>query len=128
MTLRVPLDTPPGPLTVFVGDGSAATAYDLSLYPPDPRSLEQVLEFLGRVRPPNTLNLLAYRRTPGAVVGGETLAGLPPSIGAVLRDRAPGGDGTPELAYLRLQSESIEQPIPVTGAVRLQLEVLPRMW
>jgi hypothetical protein len=128
MTLRVPPDTPPGPLTVFVGDGSAATAYDLSLYPPDPRSLEQVLEFLGRVRPANTLNLLAYRRAPGAIVGGEPLAALPPSVGAVLRDRAPGGAGTPELAYLRLQSESIEQPIPVTGSVRLQLDVLPRIW
>lgn len=128
MTLKVPADTPPGPLTVFVGDGSAATAYDLSLYPPDPRSLEQVLDFLGRVRPPNTLNLLAYRRAPGAVVGGEALAALPPSIGAVLRDRAPGEDGTPDLAYLRLHSESIEQPIPVIGSVRLQVEVLPRIW
>ena len=73
MTARVPEDAPPGPLTVFVGDGNAATAYDLSLYPPDPHSLDQVLDFLSRVRPPNTLNLLAYRAAPGAVVNGEAL-------------------------------------------------------
>lgn len=68
LDLDVPKDTPPGPLTVFVGDGNAATAYDLSLYPADPQSLDQVLDFLARMRPPNSLNLIAYRRAAGAVV------------------------------------------------------------
>ena len=127
MTAKVPDDAPPGPLTVFVGDGNAATAYDLSLYPPDPHSLDQVLDFLSRMRPPNTLNLLAYRSAPGAVVNGEPLAALPPTRAALLRDRGPG-DGTPDLGYLRLQAESIEQPVPLTGSARLHLEVLPRIW
>jgi SpoIVB peptidase S55 len=128
MTLKVPADTPPGPLMVFVGDGSSATAYDLGLIPSDPHSLEQVLDFLGRIRPPNSLNLLAYRRSPGAVVVGEPLPALPPSVVAVLRDRGPGEQATPDLSYLRLQSESIEQPIPVTGSVRLRIDVQPRIW
>jgi hypothetical protein len=127
MTVKVPTDAPPGPMTVFVGDGNAATAYDLSLFPPDPHSLDQVLDFLARVRPPNTLNLLAYRPAPGALVAGEPLAALPPSRGALLHDRGPG-DGTPDLSYLRLQSESVEQPVPVAGSARLTLEVLPRIW
>jgi hypothetical protein len=127
MTAKVPADAPPGPMTVFVGDGNAATAYDLSLFPPDPHSLDQVLDFLARVRPPNTLNLLAYRSAPGALVAGEPLAALPPSRVALLHDRGPG-DGTPDLGYLRLQSESVEQPVPVTGSARLSLEVLPRTW
>lgn len=127
MTARVPGDAPPGPLTVFVGDGNAATAYDLALYPPDPHSLDQVLDFLARVRPPNTLNLLAYRTAAGAVVNGAPLAALPPTRAALLRDRGPG-DGSPDLAYLRLQAESVEQPVPVSGSARLILEVLPRIW
>jgi hypothetical protein len=127
MTAKVPADAPPGPMTVFVGDGNAATAYDLSLFPPDPHSLDQVLDFLARVRPPNTLNLLAYRSAPGALVAGEPLAALPPSRVALLHDRGPG-DGTPDLGYLRLQSESVEQPVPVAGSARLTLEVLPRTW
>ncbi len=127
MTAKIPVDAPPGPLTVFVGDGNAATAYDLSLYPPDPHSLDQVLDFLARVRPPNTLNLLAYRLAPGAVVNGKPLAALPPTRAALLRDRGPG-DGTPDLGHLRLQSETLEQPVPVSGSARLNLEVLPRIW
>lgn len=127
MELRVPPDTPPGPLTVFVGDGNAATAYDLSLFPSDPQSLDQVLDFLSRVRPANSLNLLAYRRGAGAVVAGEPLAALPPSISAILRDRGPG-DGSPDLSHVRLQSETLAQSIPINGAVRLNLEVLPKLW
>jgi hypothetical protein len=127
LSAKVPDDAPPGPMTLFVGDGNAATAYDLSLFPPDPHSLEQVLEFLGRVRPANTLNLIAYRAAPGALVNGEALAALPPSRAAILHDRGPG-DGTPDLAYVRLQSESVEQPVPLTGSARLTLDVLPRTW
>ena len=96
MNLEFPPDTPPGQLTVFVGDGSAATAYDLALYPPDPQSLDQVLDFLARIRPPNSLNLLAYRKAPGAVVAGEALPALPPSVAAILRDRGPG-EASPDL-------------------------------
>jgi hypothetical protein len=127
LDLDIPKDTPPGPLTVFVGDGNSATAYDLALYPADPQSLDQVLDFLARMRPPNSLNLIAYRRAPGAVVAGEPLAALPPSVAALLRDRGPG-DGTPNLSYLRLQSRSVEQPVPITGSVQLNLEVLPNNW
>jgi hypothetical protein len=128
LAVRIPPDTPPGPLTVFVGDGASATAYDLALYPPDPRSLSQVLDFLARVRPPNSLNLFLDRRALGAVVSGETMAALPPTVGAVLLDRGPGSSGAPDLSSVRLESQSIEQPVPVTGSVHLRLEVLPRLF
>ena len=128
MNLKVPADTPEGPLTVFVGDGSAATAYDLGLLPADPHSLDQVLDFIARIRPPNSLNLLAYRKSPGAVVVGDTLPALPPSLIAILRDRGPGEQATPDLSYVRLQSESIEQAIPVTGSARLRVDVEPKIW
>ncbi len=127
LDLDIPRDTPPGPLTVFVGDGNAATAYDLAVYPADPQSLDQVLDFLGRMRPPNSLNLIAYRKAAGAVVAGEPLAALPPSVAALLRDRGPG-DGTPDLSFVRLQSVTVEQPVPITGSVQLNLEVLPDNW
>ncbi len=128
LNLKVAPDTPPGPLTVFVGDGSAATAYDLALVPPDPQSLDQVLDFLARVRPPNSLNLLSYRSAPGAVVAGDALQALPPSVASILRDRGPGEVSTPPLSHVRLQSVSIEQPTPVSGSARLRIDVKPRMW
>lgn len=128
LPLKIPADTPAGTLNVFVGDGSAATAYDLGAVPSDPQSLDQVLDFLARIRPPNSLNLLAYRKAQGAVVGGEPLPSLPPSVSAILRDRGPGEASTPDLTYVRLQSESIEQPVPVIGSVRLHVDVVPKIW
>lgn len=128
MPLKIPADTPPGILNVFVGDGSSATAYDLGAVPTDPQSLDQVLDFLARIRPPNSLNLLAYRKAPGAVVAGVELPSLPPSVSAILRDRGPGEGSTPDLTFVRLQSETLEQPVPVTGSVRLHVEVVPKIW
>jgi hypothetical protein len=128
LNLKVSPDTPPGPLTVFVGDGNAATAYDLAQIPPDPQSLEQVLDFLARVRPPNSLNLLSYRSAPGAIVAGQALEGLPGSVATILRDRGPGEASTPDLSHIRLQSVSVEQPTPITGSVRLRIDVEPRIW
>jgi len=128
LEVHIPANTPAGPVNVFIGDGAAASAYDLALYPPDPRSLSQVLDFLARVRPPNSLNLLADRRALGAIVGGEPLAALPPTVGAVLLDRGPGGSGAPDLSSARLESQSVEQPVPVTGSVHLRLEVQPRIF
>lgn len=128
MTIDIPIppETPPGPLTVFVGDGVAATGFDLSLFPADPRSLDEVLDFLERVRPANTVNLLAYRPAGGAVVGGQELAGLPPSVLTLLASRG-AADGAPGLAFDRVFSRTVEQAIPVTGAVRLNLKVIPRI-
>ncbi|MEP7131792.1 MAG: SpoIVB peptidase S55 domain-containing protein [Acidobacteriota bacterium] len=128
MTLKVPADTPPGTLNVFVGDGTSATAYDLAAVPPDPQSLDQALDFLGRIRPANSLNLLSYRRAPGAIVGGEPLPSLPPTVTAILRDRGPGEASAPDLGFVRLQSETLEQPVPVSGSVRLHVEVVPAIW
>jgi SpoIVB peptidase S55 len=122
--LPIPVGTPPGPLTVFVGDGAAATAFDLALFPPDPRSLDQVLDFLARIRPANSVNLFVYRKAPGVVLAGQPLPGLPPSVASLVVDKGPG-DNTPDLAYTRLFEKTVEQPVPVAGSVRLRLTVLP---
>jgi len=49
-------------------------------------------------------------------------------VASLLRDRGPGEASTPELSSVRLQSVSVEQPTPVTGSVRLRIDVTPRIW
>jgi hypothetical protein len=126
LPLPVPASTPPGPLTVFVGDGNSATAFDLSLFPADPRSLDQVLDFLDRLKPANTVNILAYRPGSGAVVSGQELAALPPSVYSLVSAQT-ARDGGPGLSQQRVYSASVEQPVPVTGSARLTLDVVPRI-
>lgn len=126
LSLPIPPGEPPGPLTVFVGDGLSATAFDLSLFPADPRSLDQVLDFLDRMRPANSVNLLAYRNGPGAVVAGRELAALPPTVFAMFAGSG-ARDGDVNLAHQRVYSATVEQSIPVTGSSRLTLEVVPKL-
>jgi SpoIVB peptidase S55 len=126
LSLPVPAGTPPGPLTVFVGDGLSATAFDLSLFPADPRSLEQVLDFLDRLKPANTVNLLAYRPGAGAVVSGEELPALPPSVYSLFAAQS-ARDGGPSLSQQRVYATSVEQGIPITGSVRLTLDVVAKI-
>jgi hypothetical protein len=126
LALPVPAGAPPGPLTVFVGDGLSATAFDLSLFPADPRSLDQVLDFLDRMRPANSVNLLAYRDGPGAVVAGRELAALPPTVFSMFSGSG-ARDGDVNLAHQRVYSATVEQSIPVTGSARLTLEVVPKL-
>ncbi len=126
LSLPIPPGEPPGPLTVFVGDGLSATAFDLSLFPADPRSLDQVLDFLDRMRPANSVNLLAYRNGAGAVVAGRELAALPPTVYAMFAGSG-SRDGDVNLSHQRVYSATVEQPIPVTGSSRMTLEVVPRV-
>jgi hypothetical protein len=126
LALPIPAETPPGPLTVFVGDGLSATAFDLSLFPADPRSLDQVLDFLDRLKPANSVNLLAYRNGPGAVVAGRELSALPPSVFSMFSGQG-SRDTEVNLSHQRVYSASVAQSIPVTGSARLTLEVIPKV-
>jgi hypothetical protein len=126
LALPIPADTPPGPLTVFVGDGLSATAFDLSLFPADPRSLDQVLDFLDRLKPANSVNLLAYRNGPGAVVAGRELSALPPSVFSMFSGQG-SRDSEVNLSHQRVYSASVAQSIPVTGSARLTLDVIPKV-
>jgi hypothetical protein len=126
LALPIPAGTPPGPLTVFVGDGLSATAFDLSLFPADPRSLDQVLDFLDRLKPANSVNLLAYRTGTGAVVAGQELAALPPSVFTMFSGSG-SHEGEVNLSHERVYAASVEQSIPVTGSARLTLDVIPKV-
>lgn len=126
LSLPIPAGTPPGPLTVFVGDGLSATAFDLSLFPTDPRSLDQVLDFLDRLKPANSVNILAYRTGAGAVVAGQELAALPPSVFTMYAGQG-AREGEVNLSHQRVYAASVEQAIPVTGSARLTLDVIPKV-
>jgi hypothetical protein len=126
LALPIPPGTPPGPLTVFVGDGLSATAFDLALFPADPRSLDQVLDFLDRLKPANSVNLLAYRTGAGAVVAGQELAALPPSVFTMFSGQG-SHEGEVNLSHQRVYAASVEQSIPVTGSARLTLDVVSKV-
>ena len=96
----VPLDIPPfatGTLTVLVSDGprlAQADQRDLRSASP-PRSVAEMLRQLNRTRRNSRLYVRLLGQTPGAVVNGEPLPSLPPSVLGVMEADRNGGTFSP---------------------------------
>ncbi len=115
--LTHPIDIPAnlsGPLSVLVTDGRSLNAIEQrelrrSL---QPQSVSQMIRVLNDTRRNNRIYVRLLSGTPGAVVNGETLPALPPSVLAVMEGDKNGGSFTP------IRSAAVgEWEIPMNSAV-----------
>lgn len=124
--LKIPDDQPAGEAYLLVGSGSVMNAVDFTLVPPDPRTLEQVLGVIERLRPSTDLTVGLYSTAEGAVTSGVYLPSLPPSMRAVvIGDTSnalqaavkyhPSGQSAKSLGYI------------VDGALKIDLKVQPSL-
>jgi hypothetical protein len=91
--VKIPAEIPPGPLSVLVADGTTFMAMDAAEQGEDmiPRDLAQLVKLINNLHKNDRLYLRMFRRQAGAVINGEGLPGLPPSILSILRsDRNTG--------------------------------------
>lgn len=89
--VTIPADAPLGALQIMVGDGSAIQAAE-SRAGFTPKSLNQLVRELNRIRKSDRLYLRLSRSETGAVINNEELPSLPPSVLATLgSDRTAGG-------------------------------------
>jgi hypothetical protein len=124
--VRIPEDQAPGAAYLLVGSGSVMNAIDFTLVPPDPRTLEQVLSVIGRLRPATDLTVGLYTSGEGAVTSGVYLPNLPPSMRAVVSGDTsnglqaavkyhPAGQSARSLGYI------------VDGALKIDINVQPTL-
>ena len=113
----IPIDIPPnasGELTVMVTDGKQLNQLEQrelrrSL---QPQSVEQMIKVLNQTHRNNRLYVRLLTGTPGAVVNGEALTSLPPSVLAVLEGDRSGGNFAP------IRSAAIGQwELPMNSAI-----------
>lgn len=96
----VPIEIPSnasGRLSILVTDGRQLNAIEQrdvrrSL---DPQSVAQMVKLLNNTRRNNRIYVRLLSGTPGAVVNGEAMAALPPSVLSVLESDRNGGSFTP---------------------------------
>jgi SpoIVB peptidase S55 len=96
----VPLDIPAnasGALSVMVSDGSRLAQWERRevRQPTEPRSVPQLMRTLNTLRKNNRLYVRLLSSDAGAVVSGEPLSSLPPSILGVLEADRSSGDFVP---------------------------------
>ncbi|MBN2318342.1 MAG: hypothetical protein JXR49_04660 [Acidobacteria bacterium] len=84
--LQIPSNITPGPLHLLVADGTTLMSMDEQ--PEDeilvPRNLSHLIRLINNLRKNDHLYIRMFRRETGAVVKGEGLPGLPPSILSIL--------------------------------------------
>jgi hypothetical protein len=100
-TLRtVPIEIPPnarGTLSLLVSDGARLAQWEQREWRQavDAQSVDQLIRVFNDTRKNNRLYVRLIRPAPGAVVDGETLPALPPSVLAVLEADKSGGSFSP---------------------------------
>ena len=109
-----------------MGSGSILNQVDFSLVPPDPRTLEQVIGVLKRLRPSTDLMVGLYSTGEGAVTAGVYLPNLPPSMRAIVNADTSNG---PQAAVRYYAAEHIARPLGyiVDGAVKIDIDVKPHI-
>jgi hypothetical protein len=112
-----------GSLTLLVSDGfRLAQAEQREARLPQPRSVPQLIRALNRERRNDRLYAKLLSSQPGAVVNGELLASLPPSVLSIIEgDRSTGG--TSGLSSATIGEWEIATEQAVTGTRTLTISV-----
>jgi hypothetical protein len=124
--VHIPDDQAAGAAYLLVGSGSVMNAIDFSLVPPDPRTLEQVLGVLQRLRPATDLTVGLYSTSEGAVTSGVYLPNLPPSMRAVVvADTSNGAQAA--VKYHPAGQSARPLGYIVDGALKIDIDVQPAL-
>jgi len=123
----VPIQIPAnasGSLSILVSDGRQLNALEQrelrrSI---EPQSVAQMVRLLNDTRRNNRIYVRLLSGTPGAVVNGETMAALPPSVLGVLEGDRNGGSFTP-IRRATVGEWELPMDSAVTGSRRLTIDV-----
>jgi hypothetical protein len=125
--LKVPPGITPGPLSLLVADGTTVMQTDAREQGEDliPKDLSQVIKFINNLRKNNHLYLRMFRQEAGAVINGEGLPGLPPSILSILKSERNSGSMSPLQTLPLMEFELPPSEYVVVGARFLNLVIKP---
>jgi hypothetical protein len=125
--VKIPANASPGSLTMLVSDGATLMSLDEHEEGENliPRDLTQLIKFINNLRKRDRLYVRFFRQEPGALVRGEGLPGLPPTILSILKSERRAGAIAPIHTSTLMESELPTSEYMATGARVLRLTVKP---
>jgi hypothetical protein len=125
--VKIPATITPGPISILVADGAAIMQMDAEEQGEDliPRDLSQLIKFMNNLRRNDCLYLRLFRRGAGAVIHGEGLPGLPPSILSILRSERNSGSMSSIQILPLMEYEFPPSDCVVSGVKMLNLVIKP---
>jgi len=110
--IKIPEEIGPGPLEIRVSDGMTLSQTEVNSRPGEfvPKDLPQLIRAINNLRKNDRLYVRLTRKEPGAVVAGEGMPGLPPSMLALYNSEQTAGDVklVQEVAYLEHELPATE--------------------
>jgi hypothetical protein len=121
--IEIPEETPDGPLTLQFGGAAEMSRAEDTDGPVVPRSLEQLVTLVNRLKRNDRLYVLASRGDNGLFLGGARLPNLPPGITSILTRPRSFGNFTfvPQRGVLE---DDIAVDGAVEGFVRVSIDVV----
>ena len=118
---------PPGRLSLMVADGTSLMSVDAEEQGDEvvPRDLTQLIKFINNIRKNDRLYIRLYRQEAGAVVKGEGLPGLPPSILSILKSERSAGGMSPIQTSPYMEYELPPSDYVISGSKTLNLSIKP---
>ncbi len=112
--VKIPEEVSPGPLKIVIADGLSLTREDAQTDLGEfiPESLQQLIKAINNLKKNNRLYIRLSREQAGAIISGEGMPDLPPSLLALYGSRKTAGERKPmgEVIY-------VEHELPATEFV-----------
>jgi hypothetical protein len=125
--VEIPAGLPPGAVSLFVGDGNTVTTAELKQTPPGTsKDLTQIIKELNRLRKNDRLYIKILSDEPGAVIGGQELPSLPPSMVAVINSNRASSRSVSSMQSSTVREYELPQSkFVIQGQRSLNLRVMP---
>jgi len=121
LELTIPSSVPSGRYFLLVGDGPSIDGARIAIEKAPPIRFQQALDFLESLHTRRQLVVLGLFGGRGLSVAGEVLPQLPGSLQSVWATAA-SGSAIP-LQLVVAQHDQMDLDVPISGAVRITLEV-----
>ncbi len=123
--VKIPEGLPPGPLKVLIGDGTSITQMDAKADDAQfiPKDLGQLVRAINNLKKNDRLYIRLFREQEGAVIGGEGLPGLPPSVLAQYNSKKTTGDVIPIRMVVFAEHELPPTDSVVSGQKVIQFQI-----
>jgi hypothetical protein len=125
--VQIPSGLPAGSVQLLVGDGTTITSTELRRGTAGaPKDLNQVIRELNKLRKNDRLYIKILSDEPGAVIGGEEMPSLPPSMSAVLNTGRSSNRSVSNMGNSTVREYELPQSkYVIQGQRSLNLTVLP---
>lgn len=123
--VKIPEEITPGPLRVLVGEGSAVTKLEEDAGQEFvPENLSQLVRAINNIKKNDRLYIRIYRDREGAVVGGEGLPELPPSMLELYGSSRTAGNAKPIGKVIYVEHELPPTSYVLDGHQTVQIQVI----